>query len=209
MTLKIGFPSVEDLRWVFNGEWSCALVCSPWLPQKGIEMIKELINKSKISRKLEIWFRVTPNDVVDGQWTDVVGIQEWIEYLEDEINLEVTLRSMDLLHAKIYATDKRAFISSANLSAFGFQLKGTNGNLEIGIQLNKQEDIDELWSFIEDAKERMEVVPKSTLATIAAALKKEPIQQSIAKIEREARKIRTKIVETSAGDLPHLHYPLR
>ncbi len=212
MSILINSPTATDLEWVFSIPWSKAIICSPWLPIHGVTLLEQAVVKtlsSNDNRIIKIWFRITPDDVVNGKWTDVISIRDWIERLEKiDPNIKLSLKTADQLHAKIYATDKRAYLSSANLSASGFGLEVGKKNIEFGIRLESNTDIDDLWIYIEKMEKRLETLPRSALESIAEALNKPAIKKEVETIQNKAANLGKKI-KTNFSEMPHHAFPLR
>lgn len=212
MSILINFPTPIDLEWVFNKPWTKALICSPWLPSHGISLLEQAMIKTlshSSNRTIKIWFRITPDDVVNGKWTDAILIQDFIKRMENNYkNINISLKTADQLHAKIYATDMRAYLSSANLSASGFGLENGNKNIEFGIRFESDRDLGNLWIFIEEAEKRLETLPKSALASIAEALNKPSIKKEIETLQNKTTNLNKKL-KTNFPEMPHHDFPLR
>ncbi|MEM3087294.1 MAG: NgoFVII family restriction endonuclease [Halobacteria archaeon] len=155
-----------------------------------------------------LWFRIAPEDVIEGQYTDAIGLYKLLSKIKKESpDTQIILKTAVRLHAKIYATNERAYIASANLSSPGFSLNKDNRNVEIGMRLESVVDVRELWSFIEKAESEMEDLPKQALASIAKVLMASDVQKEIHAISQRIRSTQEKLKKSF--EMPHHHIPLR
>jgi hypothetical protein len=213
-TNRIGFPRMEDLEWVFSRPWSRVLICSPWIPTAGVKAIRRCLDISSTNlgeKYLELWLRISPEDAVHDQWTDIVALKHLIDEIESKENSpKIILRTADQLHAKIYSTEHRALVTSANLSSAGFGM-GDVQNIEIVLRLLEEDEISSLWNYIRKARGKTEHLPRAALESIATAIQETSVVKSTQKLQNILETLKQAVQSENRGPSspPHLYLPIR
>jgi hypothetical protein len=129
-------PLIEELNKLYMEASKEFMIVSPWIKH---DVLKYIIRATpKIAIQLRVLTVGKLRDFARGS-SDIESI-EWLLTSKAEISL------ISNLHAKIYIADrKRAILTSANLTSSGLRK-----NIEVGILINDQEEIDILAETIDE-----------------------------------------------------------
>jgi phosphatidylserine/phosphatidylglycerophosphate/cardiolipin synthase-like enzyme len=206
--MNIVTPSWDRLASVFEGEIEKVFVSSPWFSAEGIEKLNAFLPDKKVKKikNIEIWFRMNVEDHLLGI-TDYKSLCDFVERVNKQLKGEkLKLYSSDGLHAKVYASDKKILITSANLTKNGFV-----ENIEIGADERLSGSFkDAFEKFIDEQRKRLDEVSIRKLRDFVARLQSKTISNyhgEISKTLTEARNHMSLLALEEKS--PHSEFPIR
>jgi len=207
--MNIVVPTWDSLASVFEGEIDQIFISSPWFSAEGIEKLNAFLPDKKVRkiRNIEIWFRMNVEDHLLGI-TDYQSLLSFAERVHKQFKGDkFKLYTSDVLHAKIYASEKRVLVTSANLTKKGFV-----DNVEIGIGTTLSAPLKvTLQSFIEEQRKHLDEVSITKLRNFVRQLQSNTIRNyhgEISKILNKARNQMSLLILEEKFP-PHSKFPIR
>jgi len=202
-------PSWESLESIFNEEITWVFISSPWFSSEGIEKLNNLFSdeKLKIINEMEIWFRMNIEDFML-RTTDYNALLLFAERIHKRLKADkFKLYESSDLHAKIYASNKKILITSANLTKNGFV-----NNIEVGIEIllfpQLKSDLD---SFLKEQRKYLEKISIAKLKKIVKKLNTKTFFSYRKEVLENVEKAQKEMSLLSLEDRfpPHSEFPLR
>ena len=207
--MNIVAPTWDNLASVFEGETEWIFISSPWFSAEGIEKLNSFLPDKKVRKikNIEIWFRMNVEDHLLGI-TDYESLLSFVERVQKQFKGDkFKLYASDVLHAKLYASDNRILITSANLTKNGFV-----DNVEIGFDTTLSTPLkDAFESFIKEQRKHLDEVSITKLRNFVRQLKSKTIRNyhgEISKILNEAR-TQMSLLALEEKFPPHSKFPIR
>jgi len=207
--MNILMPTWDKLASIFEGDIECIFISSPWFSAEGIGKLNTFLpnKKLRMAKKIEIWFRMNVEDDLLGI-TDYEALLNFVERVHKQFKGDsFKLYTSDSLHAKVYASDKKILITSANLTKSGFV-----DNIEIGIETTLSSPLKEAFeSFIKEQRNHLDEVSISKLRNFVRLIKSKTImncQEEISKILNKARS-EMSLLALEEKYPPHQKFPIR
>jgi len=207
--LNIVSPSWDNLADVLDGDIEWAFISSPWFSAEGVKKLGTLLPDKKLRNivSIEIWFRMNVNDHLLGI-TDYESVLCFVERIQRQLKGDrLQLFVSNSLHAKVYASDKRILLTSANLTKSGFL-----DNLEIGIITNLSDSLkSELMSFIKEQRRYLELISISKLRNFVRQLNSKVIENYRREIKKILNSAQNQMSLSSPEERfpPHMRFPIR
>jgi len=205
--MKIVTPTWKTLDSVFGGRVKWIVISSPWFSAEGITNLGRLLPDEKVKaiNGMEIWFRMNVEDHILGM-ADYEGLLDFAERIHAQLGDRLRLYESDGLHAKVYASDRKVLIASANLTKNGFE-----GNVEIGVlEALSAPDKDSLKCVLDKQRKRLNEVSISRLRTFVDRLKSEAVRNARQQVSRTLTRSRKELsLELLEEKSPHSKFPLR
>jgi phosphatidylserine/phosphatidylglycerophosphate/cardiolipin synthase-like enzyme len=207
--MNIVAPTWDDLASIFESETEWIFISSPWFSAEGIEKLNVFLPNKKLRKikNIEIWFRMNIEDHLLGI-TDYESLLNFVEKVHKQSKGNTfKLYSSDSLHAKVYASNKKILITSANLTKKGFV-----DNIEIGIDTTLSASLKDAFdSFIKEQRKHLDEVSVSKLRNFVKQLESKTLKnynQEISKILKKARS-QMSLLALEEKYPPHSKFPIR
>jgi phosphatidylserine/phosphatidylglycerophosphate/cardiolipin synthase-like enzyme len=207
--MNIAVPTWNSLASVLEGKTESVFVSSPWFSTEGIEKLNTFLPDKKVRqiKNIEIWFRMNVDDHLLGitDYESLLGFAERIHKQSRDERFK--LYASDNLHAKIYASDKRILITSANLTKNGFV-----DNVEIGVDMTLSAALkDSFVRFTDGQRRHLDEVPITKLRNFVRQLKSKNIRSYNVEISKILRKARKQMLLLALEEKfpPHSKFPIR
>jgi phosphatidylserine/phosphatidylglycerophosphate/cardiolipin synthase-like enzyme len=207
--LNVIIPQWETLQSVFSGDIKWVFISSPWFSTEAIQRLITFLPSEKLRQiqKMEVWFRTSAEDYLTGM-TDYGALAEFVERIYRELGQEkLELYTSDSLHAKVYATDHRILVTSANLTKNGFE-----GNVETGVVANLDTSLrSQLDKVMAEQRQRLNEVSIDELMTFVRDLRHAVVDKYRAKVSEvfdSARK-HLSLLRIKEEGSPHAQFQLR
>jgi len=207
--MNIMAPTWDDLASVFEGETEWVFISSPWFSAEGIEKLNVFLSNKKLKKikDIEIWFRMNFEDHLL-RITDYESLLNFVERVHKQFKgNRFKIYASDSLHAKVYASNKKILITSANLTKKGFV-----DNIEIGIDITLSASFKDAFdSFIIEQRKHLDEVSIAKLRNFVKQLESKTMEnynQEISKILKKARSQMT-LLALEEKYPPHPKFPIR
>ena len=202
-------PTWDNLASVFEGEIKWIFISSPWFSAVAIEKLNTFLPDKKVKKikNIEIWFRMNVEDHLFGI-TDYESLLSFVERIHKQFRGDkFKLYASDRLHAKVYASDNRMLITSANLTKKGFV-----DNVEIGIDTMLSASLkDSFESYVKEHRRDLDEVSITRLRNFAEQMKTKTIRNYHRKILKILTEARNQMLLLSLEEKfpPHSKFPIR
>jgi len=207
--MNIMAPTWDDLASVFEGEIKWIFISSPWFSAEGIKKLNAFLPNRKLKeiKDIEIWFRMNLEDHLLGI-TDYKSLLNFVEKAHKQFKgNSFRIYASDSLHAKVYASNKKILITSANLTKKGFV-----DNIEIGIDTTLPASFKDAFdSFIKEQRRYLDEVSIAKLRKFVKQLESKTMKnynQEISKILKKARD-QMSLLALEEKYPPHPKFPIR
>lgn len=207
--MKVAIPRWETLQSLFAGNVAWIFISSPWFSAEAVRKLTDFLPRQRIRQiqKMEVWFRISVEDHLTGM-TDYGALLEFFEQVEEEVGEEkLQLYTSESLHAKVYATDCRILVTSANLTKNGFE-----GNIEAGVLATLDASLkSDLDRFMVEQRQRLDKTSVGELRNLVRCLTHATIERyrtNVLDAMNNARK-QLSLMAIKEKALPHTKFPLR
>src|SRR3990170_2666221 len=187
--MNIIAPTWGSLESIFDKEVTWVFISSPWFSAEGIEKLNNLFSDERLKKvkRIEIWFRINIEDFVMGT-TDYDALLAFAERVHKQLKADkFRLYASNDLHAKVYASDRKVLITSANLTKNGFV-----DNIEVGIDTLLSASLkNALESFMEEQYKYLDEVSIAKLRSFVKQLNTKTVteyRKKVLEILGKARK---------------------